>query len=118
LCFVSKVNGNQTAARSFEIPASGTSLLAMRTEQHMKCYVEGREAEFFGNHQELVQKARYYLEHDDKRKEIARRGNKRCVSSNYSWDRYMRDDWAKVLKAMGRESKNGACLDCYGSVAK
>ncbi len=118
LCFVSKLNGNQTAGRSFEIPASGTFLLAMRTEQHMECYVEGREAEFFGSHQELVKKARYYLEYDNKRKEISLLGHKRCVNSDYSWDRYMRDDWAKVLKAMGKKSKNSVCLDCCGSAAK
>lgn len=103
LCFVSKLNSNQTAGRSFEIPGSGTFLLAMRTQQHADCYVEGREAEFFDSPQELVKKACYYLEHDDKRKVIARLGHQRCVSSNYSWDRYVRDDWAKVMKSLNKK---------------
>lgn len=106
LCFVSKLNGNQTAGRSFEIPASGTFLLGMRTKQHMECYIEGKEAEFFSNLQELVQKARYYLEHDDKRQEIAHLGHKRCIDSDYSWGRYMRDDWAKVLKAIDKKNSS------------
>ena len=116
LCFVSELNGNQTAGRSFEIPACGTFLLAMRTRQHMECYVEGKEAEFFGSHQELVQKARYYLEHDDHRKEIARRGHQRCITSDYSWARYMRDDWDKVLKAMDERRKGHIGSGSCGSV--
>lgn len=100
LCFVSEINGNQTAGRSFEIPASGTFLLAMRTAQHCECYLEGTEAEFFADHAELVRKARYYLDHTQQRREIARKGYERCVGSDYSWARYMRDDWTKVLELM------------------
>lgn len=113
LCFVSELNGNQTAGRSFEIPACGTFLLAMRTRQHMGCYVEGKEAEFFGSHEELVHKARYYIGHDEQRKEIAHRGHQRCVGSDYSWARYMRDDWDKVRKAIEERRKghigSGSC---------
>ena len=116
LCFVSELNGNQTAGRSFEIPACGTFLLAMRTRQHMDCYVEGKEAEFFGSHEELVQKARYYLEHDDQCKEIAHRGHQRCVGSDYSWARYMRDDWDKVLKALDERRKDHIDSGSCGSV--
>jgi spore maturation protein CgeB len=90
------VNYNQTASRSFEIPACGTFLLAVRTPQHLAAYAEGREAEFFGDHAELVRKARYYLEHPEERRAIARRGQQRCVSSGYSWDALMAKDWARV----------------------
>jgi glycosyltransferase involved in cell wall biosynthesis len=96
LCIVSVMNYNQTAARSFEIPGSGTFLLAVRTPQHLECYEEGKEAEFFGDHEELVRKARYYLEHPDEREAIARRGHERCVRSGYSWDAIMARDWAKI----------------------
>ena len=98
LCFVSVVNYNQTAARSFEIPGCGTFLLAIRSAQHLECYREGEEAEFFGDHEELVRKARYYLEHPAEREAIARRGHKRCVDSGYSWDALMRRDWKRVLE--------------------
>ena len=66
----------------------------------MDCYLEGKEAEFFGNNQELVEKARYYLENDEERKCIALRGYQRCTVSDYSWFRYMHDDWDKVCKAL------------------
>jgi glycosyltransferase involved in cell wall biosynthesis len=103
LCWVSSLNYNQTAARSFEIPGCGTFLLAMRTRQHAECFEEGKEAEFFGGPDELVEKARYYLEHEDERQEIARRGQERCVSSGYSWDALMKRDWARVLEIHAAE---------------
>lgn len=98
LCWVSELNYNQTASRSFEIPASGTFLLAMRTPQHLEAYEEGKEAEFFGDHRELVEKARYYLEHEEEREAIARRGTQRCLASGYSWDALMQRDWPRVRK--------------------
>jgi len=98
LCFVSELNYNQTASRSFEIPACGTFLLAMRTPQHLEAYEEGQEAEFFGDNEELVQKVRYYLEHDEERRAIARRGHERCVGSCSSWHKLMRRDWSRTLE--------------------
>ena len=98
LCIVSVLNYNRTASRSFEIPGSGTFLLAVRTPQHVDCYEEGKEAEFFGDHEELVRKARYYLEHPEEREAIARRGLERCVTSGYSWDSIMARDWPKVKR--------------------
>jgi hypothetical protein len=99
LCCVSELNYNQTAARSYEIPASGTFLLAMRTPQHQESYEEGKEAEFFSTPEECVEKARYFLEHPEERSAIAKAGHTRCTASEYSWARYMRDDWAKVREA-------------------
>lgn len=101
LCFVSRMNGNQTAARSFEIPGSGTFLLAQRTPQHLECYQEGEEAEFFGSDNELVEKATFYLQHHSARETIARRGAEKCRRS-FSWEKLMRDDWQKVLEHYDR----------------
>lgn len=98
LCFVSILNYNQTSARSFEIPGSGTFLLAVRTPQHLACFEEGKEAEFFADNEELVTKARYYLANPGKRAAIARRGQARCVSSGYSWDRLLARDWPAVQR--------------------
>jgi len=100
LGFVSKINGNETAGRCFEIPACGTFLLAPRTRQLQDLYREGVEAEFFDSPEELVMKARRYLESDGRREEIAQRGRDRCLSSDYSWERYMRDDWNKIKNTL------------------
>ncbi|MBL9201461.1 MAG: glycosyltransferase family 1 protein [Opitutaceae bacterium] len=96
LCFVSEWNYNETAGRSYEIPASGTFLLAPRTREHQRDYREGEEAEFFGSEAELVAKARHYLVDDDARRAVAARGHRRCTTSGYSWRAIMLRDWERV----------------------
>jgi spore maturation protein CgeB len=100
LGFLSEWNHNQTTPRSFEIPACGTFLLAMRTPRHQEFFKEGEEAEFFTDGQELCAKVRYYLEHQEERERIALNGMVRCQQSGYSWQRIMERDWDTVLKVM------------------
>jgi spore maturation protein CgeB len=107
LGFVSEWNGNQTAGRSFEIPACGTFLLAPRTPQHIECYVEGEEAEFFEGEDELVGKAQRYLEDDSRRTSVAAAGRRKVVAAGYSWERYMRDDLARVEARLPHRSALG-----------
>ncbi|MDP3071643.1 MAG: glycosyltransferase [Opitutaceae bacterium] len=109
LGFVSEWNYNETAGRSYEIPACGTFLLAMRTREHQRDYREGEEAEFFGSEAELVAKVRRYLADDAARSAIAARGHRRCTTSGYSWREIMLRDWAAVsarMKASLSNSKN------------
>ena len=85
LGIVSKWNRNQTAARCFEIPACGTMLLAFRTNVLEELYKEGKEAEFFGDTKELVEKARLYLDNAEDRERIAKAGMERCITNKCSW---------------------------------
>jgi spore maturation protein CgeB len=96
LGFLSKWNRNTAACRSFEIPAVGGFLLAERTDEHLESYREGVEAEFFGDHKEMLDKLRYYLEHETERRDIARRGHERCLASGYSYGAQMPRDWRHV----------------------
>ncbi len=84
LCFLSKWNRNQSAGRTFEIPAIGRFLLAERTKDHESYYVEGQEAEFFEGQDELLTKAGLYLTDPERREKIARAGHARCLASGYS----------------------------------
>ena len=85
----STINRNQTSGRSYEIPAAGGFLLAKRTGEHLEMYVEGKEAEFYDSVDELEEKARYYHEHDEERKQIAANGQRRCLSSGTSFEEMM-----------------------------
>ena len=73
------VSGDLTTCRTFEIPACGGFLLHERTEELADFYEEGREVACFGSPEELVEKVRYYLDHEAERARIAEAGHRRCV---------------------------------------
>jgi spore maturation protein CgeB len=96
LGLLSKRIPETTTTRTFEIPASGTFLLAERTDDHAALFKEGSEAEFFDSDEELRDKLSFYLREDDVRNSIARAGLSRCIKSGY----HVKAQLQKVLEAI------------------
>jgi hypothetical protein len=85
LSFLRKANRDLHTSRTFEIPACGGFQLSERTVEVTRFFKEGKEIECFSSSDELIEKIRYYLKNDHKRKLIAQAGLERIYSSKYSY---------------------------------
>src|SRR3989338_461638 len=83
LCFLRKINRDQTTSRTAEIPACGGFMLAERTNRHMELFEDGTEALFFNSKYHLLHLIRVYLKNPERRRAIAQAGRARCIKSGY-----------------------------------
>lgn len=98
LCFLRKMNFDLQTTRTVEIPACGGFMMAERTSEHQAMFEEGKEAAFFSTNEELLEKCKYYLFHEEERKQIATAGLKRCQTSGYSNEDTIRNVINNILK--------------------
>jgi spore maturation protein CgeB len=98
LGFLRKENRDLQTDRSIEIPASGGFMLAELSDEHARLFDDGKEAAFYSSPDEMVAKARYFLEHDAERAAIAAAGRARCLSDGYSHDERMRFMLARAME--------------------
>jgi len=93
---MTKDSVRQLKGRVFEILHCGAMLLCDRNH-HVSHYLEpGVEYVTYGDYEELVEKARYYLEHEDERLAIARNGHAR-VKAHYDYATF----WNGILARLG-----------------
>jgi spore maturation protein CgeB len=71
LCLVRRANRDGNVMRTFELPAMGACLLTEDTEEHREIFGEDGEAvAFFRTHEEMVEKLRWLLAHEDVRRRL------------------------------------------------
>jgi spore maturation protein CgeB len=108
-------SGDQTTTRTFEIPAAGGFMLHERTEEVRQYFLEDRECALFSDLDEMVEKIRFYLAHEDVRRRIAAAGRERCLKSGYSFD-----DRAATVVAKAREllARRGGAMPGFSGTSK
>lgn len=79
LCFLSKLNRDTYTRRCFEIPASGTLMLAEYSEDLAGLFKAGKEADFFRSPLELAEKLDVYLGDEALRARVADAGRRRVA---------------------------------------
>lgn len=77
LNFLSSLNRDTYTTRNFEVPAMGTMMLSEYADDLSRLFDEGVDIEFFRTPEELLRKARHYLDHDDERQAVADAGRAR-----------------------------------------
>lgn len=101
LCFFSKLNRDTYTRRCFEIPATGTLMLSEYSDDLSTLYKEGVEADFFQSRDEMLEKIRYYLTHEDERIRVARSGQLRVMHDQHDVASRMAQviKWAEDIEA-------------------
>lgn len=85
-CNAANIQAYSVNNRTFEINAVGSFQLTDIRPDVAKHYIPGVEIETFNSAPEFIQKAEYYLEHVQERKQIAKNGLNRTLK-NHTYDR-------------------------------
>tara|TARA_Y100000814_G_C12272522_1_gene382304 strand:+ start:61 stop:780 length:720 start_codon:yes stop_codon:yes gene_type:complete len=72
--------GHQIKGRMFETMLSGALLLESKSPHSISYFIDGIDYISFNSKDDLIDKIRYYLAHDDERKEIASNGRNKILT--------------------------------------
>ena len=76
----------QVRLRDFEVPMSGGFYMVEYLEELEEFFEIGREIVCYRSREDLAEKIRYYLSHDEEREAIRRAGYERCLR-DHTWQR-------------------------------
>ena len=85
LNFLTLENRDQTNLRNFEISACKGFQLCNRTQQLTTIFKENEEICLYETEQELIDKIRYYLKHENERIEIAKKGFEAVTNQEHTF---------------------------------
>ena len=79
------LSGDQTTARTWQIPAAGGFLLHEETAELKQYLTPGKEVATFANEDDLPRQVKHYLANPEERSRIAAAGQQRCVTGQYTY---------------------------------
>ncbi len=88
----------QVKGRHFEINSCGGFQLSYYVEGLERCYQIGEEIQLYASPDDLINKIRYYLKHEDEREIIAQRGWKRTLAEHTMEKRFQQIFEQVILK--------------------
>ena len=89
-------NREQIKGRNFEVPGTGGFILTGGADNLGDYYVDGKEIAIFNGIDDLIAKAKYYVEHDAERESIAAAGYQRTIREHTYEERFK-----EIFKAVG-----------------
>lgn len=98
LVFLSKINRDTYTRRCFEIPVTGTLMLAPYTDDLATLYKEDEEVVFYRSKEDLVAKVEYYLGHPEEGKRVGMNGRERVLRDGHE----AKDRVCQVIEDMVR----------------
>jgi hypothetical protein len=90
-----RLGTTQLKLRDFEVPACGGFYLVEYAPDYAEFFVDGREVETWRTVGELVEKIRYYFDHENERAAIAVAGQRRALHENL-WAHRFSDLFSKL----------------------
>lgn len=105
ICFNLHLSGNRSETgnmRMYETPAYGMMLLCDKgaADSHSRIFTPDREAVYYDSIPDAIEKAEYYLNHDEERAKIAENGFNRYWQ-DYEYEKNLLDflNWAMSVKS-------------------
>ena len=86
---------DQIKARNFEVPCCGGFLLTKRVPHLGDYYEIDKEIACYENVDDMIEKIKYYLTHEDERKTIAKAGYERTIR-DHTYQRRFRDIFGQI----------------------
>jgi spore maturation protein CgeB len=85
----------QVKLRDFEVPACGGFYLVEHAAEYADFFIPGQEVESWRTVGELIEKIRYYLDHESERAAIAAAGRRRALREHL-WTHRFSELFAKL----------------------
>jgi len=88
---------SQLKGRNYDIPGCGAFLLTQDADDLRSRYEDGREVVIFNNKKDLVEKIKYYLEHEKDREKIAVAGYERTIK-DHTYEKRFNQIFKEIFK--------------------
>jgi len=105
LCLVRRANRDGHVMRTFEIPASGGCMLAEWTQEHEEIFgAEGRAVLHFRSIEEMLEKARWLMDHPQERQRLARAAHQLITRGGHTYQ----DRLSTMLRSYEQRRSSGS----------